>query len=718
MGLWVNLERRGAVYHWRRRLPPAFARAHGRIQLRLSLRTKEPGEARYLAAQLDAEAQIVFRQADPAVVTREQLAGVFARALEAHRRKLETLCALERQDGTLSERVREEEEALGIAYRAMARLGPNARLGPDARLTPDLRAQLAAEGHAPAAIKAGAAALAALQEAGLAGASRARLAELLGAVGAEPTPGNVARAEPIYLRAIAQALLGARERHDRDPSDPADLADHFAQDLADALARSHAASAMTAPVPVPAPAAPEPAPPVASAPVAVPEPAAASAPGAAQRRPEQAAVPVSAPVLRPPAPAQAAAAAGTPSTTASAPESAPAARSEAGEGEISRVGESLVSRNVQDKRWNAKTQRQARMIFALFARFLAETEGIVSMTALRQEHLDRFDAFLREVHRDFGKSGRDAARSIAEIRRISRAKPVEKRGLEPGTRNRHLTFLGQLVASARRAGHGPGPEVNPGAFRVVQKKRGRDQREKPKLAQAEAFFASPVFVGCGDWRTPDAPGERIFHRAAYFGPMLAYYQGMRREEYCGLAVADLVVEDGMPPHVMVRPNAFRGLKNLQSERTLALHPELVRLGLLDYAAAIAAHGHERLFPDLYSPSTRSPLGERLYDELAPAFRRAGITPHQARHLFGNVLKQRRVAAEIRADLLGHGGADETTERYCDAAELGLQLEALAKLPVVTAHLEPRPITLLPWVEKGEVAPWSRASRAVRPSRRA
>ncbi|GGK38851.1 DUF6538 domain-containing protein [Salinarimonas ramus] len=744
MGLTVNLERRGAVYYWRRRLPQAFARAHGRIQLRLSLRTKEPGAARYLAAQLDAEAQIVFREADPAVVSGEQLAGLFARALEAHRHKLETLCALERQDGTLSERVREEERAIGIAFRAMARFGPHAAL------TPERSAVLAAEGHEAAAIQAGAAALAALQATGLAGASKARLADLLGAVGAEPTPGNVARAEPVYLRAVAEALLAGSARHDRDPSGLAVFGDTPCRAEGGRVAPSPTDSAPCTPsssvpgscalipvapttsaptssaptIRVPTACAPMPAAAPHVAPTAVLAPATADA---AALSPTSSSAPDAAPSTCALAGTPPPAVAGRGSTSEYRPEPGAASsaaarpafvRADASSNEIVALGERLVARNVQDGRWNPKTERQARMIFGLFARFLAETEGIVSMTALRQKHLDHFDAFLREVHRDFGKSRRDAARSIAEIRRISRAKPIEKRGLEPGTRNRHLTFLGQLVVAARRSGCAPAPEVDTSAFRVAQTKRGREQRVKPKLEQAQAFFRSPVFVGCRDWRAPDVPGERIFHRAAYFGPMLAHYQGLRREEYCGLAVADIVTEAGAPPHVLVRPNGFRGLKNVQSERTLALHPELMRLGLLEYAAALAALGHERLFPDLYSPSSKSPLGDRLYDELTPAIRRAGLTPHQVRHLFGNVLKQRGVAAEIRADLLGHGGTDETTERYCDAAELKLQLVTLAKLPIVTAHLERVPITLIPWVERREVAPWSRASsQPVRPARR-
>jgi hypothetical protein len=42
---------------------------------------------------------------------------------------------------------------------------------------------------------------------------------------------------------------------------------------------------------------------------------------------------------------------------------------------------------------------------------------------------------------------------------------------------------------------------------------------------------------------------------------------------------------------------------------------------------------------------------------------------------------------LRADLLGHGGDSETTERYGCPIELQQQLKLLEKLPVVTRHLD-------------------------------
>ena len=55
-----HVQRRGAVYHYRRRLPRNLAERLGQSHFVLSLRTKEHREARRLAARLDAEAAPCF----------------------------------------------------------------------------------------------------------------------------------------------------------------------------------------------------------------------------------------------------------------------------------------------------------------------------------------------------------------------------------------------------------------------------------------------------------------------------------------------------------------------------------------------------------------------------------------------------------------------------------------------------------------------------------
>lgn len=44
--------------------------------------------------------------------------------------------------------------------------------------------------------------------------------------------------------------------------------------------------------------------------------------------------------------------------------------------------------------------------------------------------------------------------------------------------------------------------------------------------------------------------------------------------------------------------ADKSLKNINSQRQMPIHPELIKLGFLKYVEALKANGQERLFPEL------------------------------------------------------------------------------------------------------------------------
>jgi hypothetical protein len=70
--------------------------------------------------------------------------------------------------------------------------------------------------------------------------------------------------------------------------------------------------------------------------------------------------------------------------------------------------------------------------------------------------------------------------------------------------------------------------------------------------------------------------------------------------------------------------------------------------------------------------------------------------------------------------MGHSGATPTEEIYCDAIALADMLPSIMKIPIVTAHLQPHPIRLLPWVQDKMPPPFSRKRRGtdgVGPGRR-
>lgn len=127
--------------------------------------------------------------------------------------------------------------------------------------------------------------------------------------------------------------------------------------------------------------------------------------------------------------------------------------------------------------------------------------------------------------------------------------------------------------------------------------------------------------------------------------MMIFYGGGRREEYWWLMTDAVIERDSVHPYLHIAKNKFRRIKNGQSKRNIVIHPELIRLGFLRYVALIRSLGYELIFPDLFSPTTKSPLGSRYYKLLKPVLTEAGITEeglgsHALRHAFGATLKKK------------------------------------------------------------------------------
>lgn len=658
MAVASHIERRGAVYYWRRRLPESLAQRLNQRCLVVSLRTRELKSARYLAAQLDAAAEKMLVSPPAQWVTKEQLKDFFRRSFAIHEEIIRRAAALSGGGFAGVEQDRSLAVINGWTFRLIAEQGS------PAAVTEQDRIRMAAAGLSESDI---AAVTGAVNWHG----SPARVAHMLRSVGqilvevgAATTADNVARAEKLYAQAQSEAAFNIL---------PAETEEFDIAALTKEARSAPPSIAWSTPRPSDA------FPPgrAVGGPVIAREMAQQHIGEALETSPEMAATDVN---IRP-------------------------------DPTLASVAQGLVKDKGKRSEWRDKTQRQFLSICDLFQRFLREEIGLQDLPALTPVH--DFDQFLlHTIPKSYGKSPADLKASIAELRRKAEASPASRRGLDAGTLGRHYTFLEQLLKQARKIGVKIDPDASFTPYKPKVSGRARDEREIPKRSSIAELFAQPVYHGCRDWHEPFEKGSEVYHRAAYFGPLFAYYQGMRREEFCGLAANDIktVTEAGdLMAHIKVWPNDIRLLKNQQSRRFLPLHPELLRLGILDYAARIQALGYTPLFPELRSPISKSPFGDRYYDEWAKA-QLKGTTAHPLRHAFNDELKQKRVSEEMRADMMGHGGKTETTERYANAFALKLQAEDMRHIPVLTSAIPARQIRIIPWVEAHQDAPWSRPSR--------
>lgn len=630
-----------------------------------------PARARFLASQLTAHSDHLFLKAmsEPEpdlVMSRRQLDGIFRESLLAHLDKLDRVAAAERAEpGFDPESSRRADRRMGWILRILGARGAAAII--DEPLADEMRR----DGLDDAGIEEARTTLAAMVRQNGHLMPRARLEGLLANQAAAPTTTNLSLAQETAFRGMSAAAFATERRYDGLRIEESTVRDAIL--LSEARETGEIVDSKTA--------------------------------GASNRSRTGATIIPSMPT----------GVAIVSSSTPIAPEATGKEQPLKGTHPIVAFGEAMIAGRARDETWDAKTQHQARQIFALFAKLLAEN-GLIRVTDLRQSHFAELVDLLRSVSPSYGKSPRDADRSTAELREIGVKLPPGKRGIVGDTINRHLTFLGQLVTYLKAQGLAIDASIDLALLRARKRDRARNRRPSLSNDDVVAIFRLPCFTGCSSWREPFTPGNHVFHRAMYFAIILLYYTGARREEIAGLRVDD-IEQVSRIAYLAIRFNETRRLKNVQSIRFVALHPEIIRLGFMDYVKAIRALGYTLVFPDLKSPTSNSPLGDRLYDEFINGLRKAISNDaerkkviHSFRHSLGNNLKQARVHTEIRADILGHAGHGETDERYCDPTTLTLMLEELKKVPAVTEHLAQKPIQLLPWVSAKERPPFARVRK--------
>jgi hypothetical protein len=121
--------------------------------------------------------------------------------------------------------------------------------------------------------------------------------------------------------------------------------------------------------------------------------------------------------------------------------------------EIAKFAEAIIKEKNADEHWDVKAQRQVRSICSVLVKFLRDEKAIQYLHDVRQSHLADFIEFLRyDIYKFYGRSSKDAGRSIAQLRAVGLAHLPEERGIIGDTVNRHCTFLGQVFEFA--SGHG------------------------------------------------------------------------------------------------------------------------------------------------------------------------------------------------------------------------------------------------------------------------
>lgn len=293
---------------------------------------------------------------------------------------------------------------------------------------------------------------------------------------------------------------------------------------------------------------------------------------------------------------------------------------------------------------------------------------------------------LAALPKNHGKSPADRARSLDEILERAEGLPPEQVGLSANTVNRNITVLNGFLKFARKRGLYPGEAFELGDYRM----KSNDDARQARLAFTEQdlsrIAAHAVWQGCRGEARRHLPGNEVIKDGLYWAPMMASLSGMRREEICGLASQDVVLDHDIP-HIVLRRNHNRGLKNQTSARLVPIPSAILKAGLAEYVAEIRRRQEVDLFPDLRPNSATETLSNVLYKKWTPVLvSQLGEgaerkTFHSFRHWVITALRfDTAVAKEVVKDLVGHKHSGETDGRYRDASTLAMLQQAVERIP--------------------------------------
>ena len=238
------------------------------------------------------------------------------------------------------------------------------------------------------------------------------------------------------------------------------------------------------------------------------------------------------------------------------------------------------------------------------------------------------------------------------------------------------------------------------------------------------LFSAPVWTGGGGQlrRLNSAAGSEVWYDAAYWLPLLLYYTHAALSEIAGLRADEVHVDDAIP-NIVIQDNDVRaednvdgGEKNEDRGRLIPLHPELLRLGFLEYVKAIRAEGRRELFPELYLNEAR--IGGHQFRNIAWRHMSSWIglhmkiptnkigksaDMHSIRALGSSFYTKAEVPDFMRADVMGHARTGTNALHYSKRSDThGVQQvlsEYLAFMVqhtgVATANLSPHPVRMLP-----------------------
>ncbi len=247
-------------------------------------------------------------------------------------------------------------------------------------------------------------------------------------------------------------------------------------------------------------------------------------------------------------------------------------------------------------------------------------------------------------------------------------KNIGKSPISGKTLNQYLTALGAFCRWLVSEGH---LESNPVSDMLL--KIDDDQRTVLPYSteQLNAIFRSPLFVGCKGLTPSQASkhGNVLVRDHHYWVPLIGLFTGARSNEICQLLVKDVVqVEGHWVFDITNEGDEQQQVKNDNSKRLVPIHPELVKLGFLNYHSDRGKAKDHWLFPTAVADGARGKRNAAFGKFYGQYAKKIGVKVgsevnfHSFRHTLTDAMRAVGILDPEIAMIVGHE-KKTTTSRY-------------------------------------------------------
>jgi len=299
------------------------------------------------------------------------------------------------------------------------------------------------------------------------------------------------------------------------------------------------------------------------------------------------------------------------------------------------------------RQWAGKTAGQNRAYLTILVDYFGSDRQLATIT---KQEASEVKKVLQALPASRNTKPKLKAMPLMEVIKIPGHKKISAK-----TINSHIQMFKMFFDWAERHGHSPHTLFE---GMKVKKDKASESERKPFTPDQMRLIYNEL---------TENPSGLVRKDSHKWGMLLGMFTGARLNEICQLDIAD-VQQDGDIWFLNITDEGddTKSVKSKAGRRKVPLHPELVRLGFLDFVES--RRNGSRLFSD-YSYSANGGYGRNLGRWCNESFlpklgvKQPGLVFHSLRHTVVTRLGQASVPEPIIQCIVGHARSGVTQEVY-------------------------------------------------------